>query len=50
MPADPAELQRLKDLARAIIQQVEAIEARYKVEPTAVDETGAPLARPTRIR
>lgn len=50
MPAEPAELARLKDLARAIIQSIEAIEARAKVEESRPELNGAPMPRATRLR
>jgi len=50
MPVSPAELTQLKAYLNAMRQLIEAIEARYAVEPERADESGAPLARATRIR
>lgn len=49
MPANPAELAQIKAWARALVQLVEAIEARDKAEAAAGSWDGAPPSRPARI-
>jgi hypothetical protein len=50
MPVSEPELAQLRAYLDAMRQLLEAIEARYKVEPEGLDESGAPLARARRIR
>jgi hypothetical protein len=49
MPASPAELAQVKAWARALVQLVEAIEARDKAETLAVGNGAAPAPRASRI-
>lgn len=49
MPASPGELTQIKAWARALVQLIEAIEARDKAEQSAPSNDGAPAARFARI-
>jgi hypothetical protein len=50
MPANAAELAQIKLWARALVQLVEAIEARDKAEQSATDASGAPPPLFARIK
>jgi hypothetical protein len=49
MPANAAELLQIKAWARALVQLVEAIEARDKAELAGGNRDGGPAPRPSRI-
>jgi len=49
MPASVGELAQVKAWARALVQLVEAIEARDRAEAAAAATNGAPPPRATRI-
>jgi len=49
MPANPAELAQVKAWARALVQLVEAIEARDAAERASTTRDGAPAPRSARI-
>lgn len=49
MPASPVELQQIKLWASALLQLVQAVEARDKAESLLPTNDGAPIPRITRI-